>query len=271
MLITDFFRKLIHKPTITHVLPCIFVLFFFVACTKTDNELEYYNRAETAFSDGRIKEAAQLYELFLEKETDFPERFIAWQRLLTIYKDISRNTDKGLHILKAMSVEYENDREKLWLIYMKIGQLYSRQNNFDSSIEFFRRALDIAAKDQEIFQSYEALGEVYYKKRDYLKAVDLLEEFLASVTGTLSDRTGMINYILGRSYYQLKDRNSAVQYLRRTFYMDAPENQRAKAGMLMYDIYLEMEDFEKARKVLDELGKFHPNPQVIRLRLEDLP
>lgn len=272
MFITDFFLwKLKYKPVITHIIPGIFVLSVFFACTNTDNDLEYYNRAETAFSHGRLNEAAQLYEIFLENETNFPERFIAWQRLLTIYQDIGRNTEKGLNILKAMSVEYENDREKLWFIYMKIGQLYSRRNNFDSSIEFYERTLTIEADDQELVQSYQSLAEVYYKKRDYLASVQLLEEFLSSDNSSLPAGTGRIYYLLGRSYYQLKNTDSAVQYLRRSFDMNGPENHRAKAGMLLYDMYLEMEDFENARKILEKLEEFYPNPKVIRLRLDDLP
>ncbi len=271
MIITDFFWRLKLKPVVTHVLPFLFVLSVVSACTETGKDLEYYNRAETAFSAGRLNEAAQLYELFLDNETESPERFIAWKRLLTIYHDIGRNTEKGLNILRAMSVEYENDREKLWFIYMKIGRLYAGQNKFESSIDFYERTLDMAESGQELFQSYEALAEVHYKKRDYSTAARLLREFLSSDESKLPARTGRINYLLGRAYYQLKDSDSAVEHLVRTLYMDAPENQRSKAGMLLYDIYLEMKDFENARKVLEELEKFYPNPKVIRIRLDDLP
>lgn len=271
MLITDWVWKLRFIAVVTHALPCIFVLCTLFACTKSDNGLEDFNKAETAFSAGRLSEAAQLYELFLGSEAKNPERFTAWQRLLTIYLDIGRNTEKGLNILQAMSVEYENDQEKLWFIFMKFGQLYAGQNNFESSIDFYERTLDMAGSDQELFQSYEALAEIHYKKRDYLTAVQVLDNFLLSVENKLPAWTVRINYILGRSYYQLMDTEAAVHYLHKALDMDASDNHRSKAGILLYDIYLGKEKFESAREVLKELEKIYPNPKVIRMRLDDLP
>lgn len=240
------------------------------SCAGDEVDQDYFHRGEKSFASGKLKEAAKFYELFLEGQHNSPKRIIAWERLLLIYLDIGRNVDQGMNILRSMSVEYEMEQDKLWSIYMRIGRLHAQQNNFAGSIETLERAVMMAKDGEQLIRSYQEMAEVYYKKSEYQSALEVLNHFLGSIPDPCPDRKGRMTYLLGKIHYQLKDKQSAISYLRMTLYSDAGENQRSKAGMLLYEVYLEENDQAGAEEVLRELKKFYPNPMVIRVRLDDL-
>ena len=253
------------------LIPAVFcAMLVLSSCAGDQVDLDYFHKGEKSFSLGKLKEAAKFYELFLEGKHNSPKRIIAWERLLLIYLDIGRDVDQGMNILRSMSVEYEMEQDKLWSIYLRIGRLHAQQNNFEGSIEILERAVMMAKDSEQLIPSYQELAEVYYKKSEYQAALEVLNHFMGSIPDPCPDRKGRMTYLLGKIHYQLKDKQSAISYLRMTLYSDAGENQRSKAGMLLYEVYLEENDQAGAEEVLRELKKFYPNPMVIRVRLDDL-
>ncbi len=267
---TTRFKKKPQKGLLPLGISFLFAWLILASCSGDQLVQDYFYRAEQAFASGELQQAAHFYELFLENEQDSPNRIIAWERLLLIYLDIGRDVDLGMNVLKSMSVEYEKERDKLWSIIIRMAQLYAQQKKFESSIETFEKAIKIAGDDKQLILAYLEIAEVYYKRSDFLMVLEVLNDSLKSVSFPSPDQQGRINYLLGKTHYQLKDKDSAIYYLLKTLYSDAGENQRSKAGILLYDVYMEESNVESANRVLNELEKFYPNPMVIRMRQDDI-
>lgn len=252
------------------ILPSLVAISLLSACTDDHFQHDSFYKAEESFASGKLEQAAQLYQLFLEKEHYSPKRILAWERLLLIYLDIGRDVEQGMNILKSMSQENEMEQDKLWSVFIRIGKLYVHQGQFESGIEMLERSVEIAGDDEKLIQSHESLADAYYRMQDYAMALAVLYDFLELTPKPSPKDEGRINYLLGKIYYQQKDLDMAIYYLRETFYSDAEENERSKAGMLLCDAYLDKNDQDRAQEIIKELENFYPNPMVIRMRLEGI-
>ncbi len=245
-------------------------MLFLSSCTgdRIDNDL--YFQAEEAFAQGKLGDAARYYRLFLESGSSPLKRIDAWERLLLIHLEIGRDPQAGMDILQSINVEYELDQDRMWSVFMRIGQLYIQQTSFENGIETLERALGYAPDDERLLRSCEALADAFYKRRDYYRSRDVLYQCLEKVPHPSPAHEGRINYYLGRAYYQLNNLDMAVYYLRETLYSEAEKNERAQAGILLYDVYLDENDTVRAMETITELKNFYPNPMVIKRRLEDV-
>ncbi|WP_028573746.1 tetratricopeptide repeat protein [Desulfonatronovibrio hydrogenovorans] len=242
-----------------------------ISCFNGQGRSDYFNQAEHAFASGRLNEAVHGYELFLEKEQNSEKRILAWERLLQIQLDIGGDLERGLSILRSMSVEYQDNQDKLWSVLIRMGELYSRQKRFEASVEVLERSLEIAGSEKKNLISHERLAAVYSAQRDFRKARDILYQARETFLDCQDGGCGLIEYYLGRSYFHLGDLKQATHYLQNAFYSDSEQNLRVKAGMLLYDSLLILEDHQNASAVLDKLELVHPNPMVIRMRAPDIP
>jgi tetratricopeptide (TPR) repeat protein len=266
---TRFIKKAV-PGYLSRILAVLLMMPFFASCSGDHVDHDYFYKAEKSFASGELREAAQFYELFLENETKSSKRMQAWERLLLIHLDMGRDVEQGMYILKSMSLEKDVDQDNLWSVYMRIGRLYFHQGLYERSTEVLERALEIAGEKEQLIRTCESLAESYFRKSDYPMALEVLEVCLEKVSDPSLDHTGALHYLLGKIYYQLNDQDMAIYYLRETLYSAAEKNYRSKAGILLYDAYLNENDHKKAKEIMVELEKFYPNPLVIRMRQENL-
>lgn len=253
-----------------YLLLLMLIPFFAIGCVGEDNKENYFIKAETALSQGRINEAASLYELYLNNESDPDKRFDAWERLALIYLDIARDPERGLNILKTMSIEFENDRDRLWNIYSRIGAVYVRERRLESATGTFSRAIEVAGDRQRVLKSYNDLARVYYAMRNFKRALETIENAL-TVSGSLhGEEQGKLKYLQGKIFYQLEEYAQAATVLASILYSDLSDNLRSKAGMLLYEALLRTGDESQAIDVLMDLETIYPNPMVIRMRMDGL-
>ena len=256
--------------TSSYMLPCLLITLLLCSCIGGQDGRDKFSEAEEAFSEGRINEAGRLYERFLDTDMRSPRRFEAWNRLLLIHLDIERDIERGLNILKTMSVEYEFEEEYQWSILIRIGRLYARMNRFEDSMEVLERSVRAAGNHDQLFDSYITMAELYYHMRDFVQVSEVVKDIKHLLPNLCSTRQGRINYLLGKTYYQLGETDMAIQYLNDTFYSESNEHQRSKAGILLFDIYLERGKTSEAELLIRDLEKIYPNPMVIKKRMETI-
>lgn len=253
------------------IIPAVlyFVLIFFIfGCSLNQDDNDHFAEAENLLAAGRITDAANYYDLFLESEQDPEKRYQAWERLLLIHLDINRDVERGVSILRTMSMEFEREPEKIWSIYTRIGILYSRLKRHDSAIDILERAVHVAPDDKKQTRSYINLAQAYQAEKSFIKALEALDQARKMESYRLPEKQSEIDYLLGRIHYQEGNLQKALHYLEESYRTKANQNYRAKAGILLYDIYLEMDNRDMAEQILIDLEKFYPNPAVIRMRMQ---
>jgi tetratricopeptide (TPR) repeat protein len=251
-------------------LACLLILIFPTSCGGDLSGRDYFHEAEASLAAGNLREAAQLYEFFLEKEKDTSARMQAWERLLLIHLDMKKDVDRGMYILKSMSLETDLDQETLWSVYMRIGRLYVHQGMLEKSVEVLERALEAAGDEERLIMTCESLADSCFKKNDNLTALEVLSFCLEELTAPSAETAGGLIYLLGKACYHQGDQETATHYLRGILYSDAQEDLRSRAGILLYDIYLLENDYDNARQTLSDLESIYPNPMVIKRRLQGM-
>lgn len=249
---------------------CLLILAFLTSCGGDQTGRDYFHEAEASLAAGNLRDAAELYELFLEKEENSSARMQAWERLLFIHLDMKKDVDRGMYILKSMSLETDLDQESLWWIYMRIGGLYVHQRMLEKGVEVLERALDAAGDEGRLIMTCESLADTYFKKNDHLTAMEVLNSCLEEIKSPSAETAGGAIYLLGKACYHLKDMDMAIYYLREIFYSDAGKDLRSRAGILLYDIYLYENDLDNALQTLSLLENIYPNPLVIKRRLQGI-
>lgn len=256
------------RPQIIPAVLCFVLIFFTFGCRFNQDKNDHFAIAENLLAAGRITDAANYYDLFLESEHDPEKRYQAWERLLLIHLEINRDVERGVSILRTMSMEFEREPEKIWSIYTRIGILYSRLKRHESAIEILERAVHVAPDDKKQTRSYINLSQAYQAERSFIKAIEALEQARKMESYRLPEKQAEVDYLLGRIYYQEENLQKALKYLEKSYSIKEHQNYRAKAGILLYDLYLEMDNKEMAEQTLMELEKFYPNPAVIRMRMQ---
>jgi tetratricopeptide (TPR) repeat protein len=174
-----------------------------------------------------------------------------------------------------------------------LGILAAKEGNYDLAIENFQRALQI---DSEHSIALQNLGSAYRQKKDWPQAKSALERALA-----LNPDDAEANYGLGIVYAQLNDTDRAYDYLQKAIilrpaYPEALNNlgilylrtQRPGEAVKSFEesirvvpaydqaylnlarVYVIQGDREKAKAVLRELLKQHPDHAKAKEELNQL-
>lgn len=256
------------RPRMLPAVLCFVLIFFVFGCRFNQDTNDHFAAAENLLAAGRITDAANYYDLFLESEQDSEKRYKAWERLLLIHLDINRDVERGLSILRTMSMEFEREPDKIWSIYTRIGILYSKLKRHESAVNILERAVHVAPDDKKQTRSYINLSQAYQAEKSFIKAVDALNQARKMESYSLPEKQSEIDYLLGRIHYQEGNLQKARQYLEKSYRIEENQNYRAKSGILLHDVYLEMENMDMADQILIELKDFYPNPAVIRMRMQ---
>lgn len=137
-------------------------------------------------------------------------------------------------------------------VYYDLGASLGKLSRHDEAIEAFLTAVK---KDKKFKEAYQALGIIYYEKKDYEKAACRLKEY-----ALLADDSAEYNALktLGLSYFNIQDYPSSLVYLRRAAYLSEREKER---GHLYYHI----------GNSLFELGDLDEGERYYALALRDDP
>lgn len=240
------------------------------SCGPGEGNNEYFALAEECLASGKIADAAHYYEIYLEHEDDPEQRYTAWQRILFIHLDMAGDTERGLNILRTMSMEFDRDPERMWSIYSRISDLYLGKNNFENSLETIKRAMETISDPEILFKAHLKIADIYYSRRDYQACTEALIKAMEMEDIEQDPAWAEAQLMLGKVYLQQENYSQALNYLRQAYDSEASSSLRSRAGLLLYEAYTAVDELEKAGKLLQELKNIHPNPMVIEVMIKDL-
>ncbi len=241
-----------------------------LSCLEANESTNNFIRAEKALSSGKHSDAIHYYDIHLEEESDPDQRYITWERLLYIHLDIDQDIERSLGILRNMSFEFRQDRERIWDIYNRIGLLYARLRQFQNSLETHKRASEAAFNDATLVESYMNIAQTYVYMREYNAAAATLQRIIKNDMQADKYLIGKPEYLLGKIYLRQNDFDKAEYYLQKAYYSWADDNIRSMAGIMLLDVYLLNEQVDSAKKILMELKEIYPNPLVMKMRLDGI-
>lgn len=163
----------------------------------------------------------------------------------------------------------ENFRKKqLAIAYTNIGNAYKNKNDYDKSLEFYTRAINIyeQLKDTvEMAKVYNNIGIIYYNKSDYNKALDTYIKSL-KIFENAGDRKGQADCYnnIGLIYNKKGEYDKSLEFYFKN--LKIREEIKDKSGIAasynnIGNIYYNKDDYNKALeyylkslKIKEEIG-----------------
>jgi tetratricopeptide (TPR) repeat protein len=159
---------------------------------------------------------------------------------------INRNPDwkDNLSLFKStVRTSPQNPRMSYWL-----GKSYYDKGMKKEAIEELKRTIKI--DNRHSYKPYIALGDIYYKEREYDKAIEHYQEAMK-----LAYSPEMGFYKIGRSYYMMGDMPAAIEYYKKAI---ALNKNRAQAHFDLASAYLKDGQTQNAIDELEITVKIDP-------------
>ena len=162
------------------------------------------------FKKGNKEKAAEeYYKLILQaKEVEVPEGVFLW--VSDYYLSIKDN-EKSLFVLGSLKEKYPELSNPGDVEYL-FAQNYLDQDKLDNAIRYFEQAISAGASSPYLERSFLGLGQAYYKKGEYDKALVQLEKALEKHK---DDKTSaFVRFEIGKVYFKKESfEEAAKQYM----------------------------------------------------------
>jgi tetratricopeptide (TPR) repeat protein len=160
-----------------------------------------------------------------------------------------------LHFIKSLPVDHED----IVLYYEELGNLEREKDDYDSSLQWFNKSLEIRMKILEIDHpdigdSYNNIGEIYLEKNDFKRAFDLFNKAMTIYKKKLSDdhpKVAICFNNMGHVYKKDKKYPKALEFYQKAFLIrqkrfphDHP--QLADSYKNLGDAYQSLNDLDQA-------------------------
>ncbi|EFI34548.1 hypothetical protein Dthio_PD1920 [Desulfonatronospira thiodismutans ASO3-1] len=248
----------------------VLIFFMLPGCLEQKEDTDDFDQAEYYFSTGQFNQARNLYQQYIDENEHGRKRYQAWNRLLSISVDIYNDIEGGLDILKAMQMEYDGELDTILDINARIAGKYDRLGQPRESRRLWKKNKELAQSGKERKKAALFLSKTGIQLREFERVREDLEKFSDCSGETDAELCSMIHYTRGKSYYLENDLTRAGEVLSRAYSLDAGNEYRSRAGLLLTEVLLDQDKVDQAVDLLKEILDIHPNPKAIEARIEHL-
>ncbi|MCK4358417.1 MAG: tetratricopeptide repeat protein [Candidatus Cloacimonetes bacterium] len=134
---------------------------------KPDYAKAHLNLGGQYFNKTLYDEAIKEYEIALNYTQDDLDKVDLYGRLGLLYNHPKENYDKSIeYYKKALNIQPENE-----IIYINIGTVYDDKGDYSKAIEYYQKAIEI---NPDYAEAYYNMGIAYYSKGWKTSAADYL-------------------------------------------------------------------------------------------------
>lgn len=202
--------------------------------------------AKVYFLQGNYPEAINYFKILLMDENIATKKRDEINYYLTkSYAELNDfiNMNFSLERIDTKSKYYEKS------IY-ESGVILSSHEKYEKASKFFDRL--IVNKGKYYDRALLNLGTIAYNEKQYTEA----NKYILSYLNNGGDENNIfMNYLLGSSYYKMKDKVKAIETLSKITQDNFENPYVAQSILTLIEIYSENNDFENADKLLAKLNK----------------
>jgi len=206
-----------------------------------DKRLSQHDKVEYQFSKAyallqtqKYAEASALFKALKAVDTRY-------KMSSTYYYAYSEYCQKNYAVALPEFLKLENNPAYSKIVPYYIVQIYYVQKNYDELNTRTEALLKNNPDNKNNAEIYRIAGEIAYRKQNYEKAIGYLKNYEKLFPQVL--RNDM--YLLGLSYFQIKDYTNAVQYLSK---VTTDKDELAEnAYLYLGNSYIKLKDYTNAR------------------------
>jgi signal transduction histidine kinase len=189
-----------------------------------------------------------------ERLGDTLELLDCYTTLGNIYSSMGNFKESKLHLRKALDIGTQLNSPQLSSILNFYGRAYTKMGMYDSAQFYIQKALlremEVPQPGYVLSYIYNNLGEVYFLKKEYTKAI----EFYSLSSGLSADRKSIYGETftlcgLAMVYKDLKQYTRALELINKSLAIAKPNLFRDRileSYQIQYEIFQEMKDYKNA-------------------------
>lgn len=236
----------------------------------TDPEAEVLETARQAFLSGQFIKAEDTYQYYLQMYPSGRFRLEAWQRLADISQDGREATREAAMLLDAALLEFGADPDIAPDLLSRLAQLRLRRKEYDLASATYRNILEFPGiSDKKRLDAYLQLAHVRRLTNDIPAALSVLNSCRQS--GLSASETAYCAYMQAEILVGLDKGQEAESILQEIF--SSTQNAAALRGQAGFSLGLIAEAKKEkalAKERYESVLSLHPNPLVVKKRLEFL-
>jgi tetratricopeptide (TPR) repeat protein len=221
-----------------------------------DSRLGNRERIDFLFCKGYAALETKNYQQALGIFKELKDTKTKYNLSATYYYAYAEYTLKNYAVALPEFLRIEHTEEYKNIVPYYIIQIYYYQQNFDQLYERADLLLKNNPENKNNAEIYRIMGEIAYKKGDYLKTISYLKEYEKISPQVL--RNDM--YLLGFSYYQTKDYANTVKYLSKT--TTETDELSENAYLHLGNSYIKLNDKNNARLAYEASLRTNFNKQT---------
>lgn len=237
-----------------------------VGCKEDMKDL--YQRAVKAYQAEDYQQAADLFEMILQKYPDHNLSSKARFELGNIYFYKLKQPENALKHLQDLYAHSEPGTYALESLKL-IGYIYDKSlNNCLKGVEAYRLILEQYASAVDAAEYRYNIGECYFKQHDYQQAMQEYQALLDAFPDNA--RIPMATFQIANSYALLEQWEEAVSRYQELLLLDTLTPQlRAEVMLELAFCYEQVELFDLALKLYEELHKMDPATAMLDMSVID--
>jgi len=216
--------------------------YFYTEALSLNNDIDKSMKARALFKLGLIeKKKGNLSTClrYLNTAKDIFEELNDLERLASVTFDIAsvyryKNQEKIEfdYYKQAFKLTKKEDKKNLGKGFLYLGNYYTRQKKLDSSIYFYKKALDIFKvlnRDDRVYNVYNNLSNTYYKQGEYQKIIDIRRSVLKYAKREGNQLLITVNYHnIAAAYVKMRKYQLAKKYLDSAIIVAKKENLKLR-------------------------------------------
>jgi tetratricopeptide (TPR) repeat protein len=234
-------------------------------CEGKESHDHFMARGDQAMSQGRFQDATTAYQNYLEQYPEGKNRWKAWQRLVTLNRDIFKDRDTAGTLLASMYLEFGEDPLRAVSILLQQASLQQEQGDTETALSTLEKGLSLPRlAPQQQWELLFALGKTAFQAQRF----DRAHQYLAQTLALAPDQPAYLEtaHLAGLCLVCMKAYDHAEQLLANV-YAQAPAGVwRARIGMTRMDIAQHQGRLHDALLLLQEIKPHYPNPRALEIR-----
>ncbi len=237
----------------------------FTACSQ-DPALSAYEKAEDLFGKMAYTKAIKSYSSIVNKYPESPYAPASQYKIGLIHNLYSEDIQKAMNAYTTLILLYPKSPEVM-LARQDMADIYIRMGNYRKAIGEYQWLINNTVGERRDSFQYQ-IAMIYLKLTDIKQARIEFEEILKKSPG--SPLAPQVYYQIANTYYLEGDYKSAVNAYEKVVSL-YPAGPYAQEAMLWKAICIEETgNLTEAMSLYRELEKSHPNPDVIKLRINGI-
>lgn len=244
---------------------CVWLLVLVAGCNTAEQDTRLMDQGDRAMSQGRFQDAETAYQEYLQNIPNGKDRWKAWQRLITINRDMRRNMAQTDKLLTTMFHEFRSDSDRAVQLLIQQAEVNMALGDPEAALTALDKAT--ALKDLSSSRQWELLmarAQTAFKAHRFLQAHEVLVRALPLAPDQESRARAI--HLDGQALVHQGAYARAEELLAREFAEMQPGTLRAGIGLTLADIAEYLGRHSEALHVLQEIKPEYPNPKALEIR-----